>query len=142
MLALRENNPSQQPYPLVSRFLEKGKNLSLLIHGRKVLLAPQTQTRSAQLTSVTRTKKLSLVYQTPLHNVWISTTLVEGRIKTLHCNTITPKPHLGPSTKISSYLASGFWLGAQEKSVSQEGTACLVGHFLGQHKTWMPCQWK
>lgn len=29
MLALRENNPSQQLYLLFNRFLEKGKNLSL-----------------------------------------------------------------------------------------------------------------
>lgn len=110
---------------LVDSWRKARISLSLLVHGRKVLLAPQTQTRSAQLTSVTRTNKLSLVYQTPLHNVWISTTSVEGRIKTIHFNRIIPKPRWGPSTEIN--LASSYWPAAQKKGCPNRGRCVPQG---------------
>lgn len=42
MLALRENNPSQQLDPLFSLFVEKAKNLSLLAHTWKESAAGYT----------------------------------------------------------------------------------------------------
>lgn len=119
------NNPSQQLHPL-----EKGENLSLLVREREVLLA---LTGSAQRTTVARTNKLSLGYQTPPRDVWISTTSGKGKIKMIHCNRIAPKPCWGPAAG-SALTVIQYCSGAQHRGQPSGAKLFPTGHFSGQQK--------